>query len=136
MACQIKGYETRSWKTDYTGEVVIHAAKRKMDPEGIKLLQKLSEGFVLPQPSDIPYGQIIAIATLVGCYEIGPSEVEGQISPRSVSVFDRMCGNWEMGRFAWQFEEMRRVEPVPSKGFQGLRDIDIDTLARLKEGGL
>jgi activating signal cointegrator 1 len=135
IALGLKTYETRHWRTYYTGLIVIHAAKRKMDRDGLKLLQTLQDGFELPSAEAIPYGQIVAVALLKNCHKIGQEtyfDLSGRhINPKDVSPIERLCGNWGQGRFAWELSNVLATEPFPYKGSQGLVDIGVDTLARL-----
>ena len=68
--------ETRSWKTNYRGEVLIHAGKNPKDytsgcyiddPDG----RHFQEAGITPNNfEDLPRGSIIGKATLVNCIHI------------------------------------------------------------------
>ncbi len=54
-----KRFEFRSWKTNYRGDILIHAGKG-IDKEAMERLKKYL-------PDEIPLGKIIGKATLIDC---------------------------------------------------------------------
>ena len=54
-----KRFEFRSWKTNYRGDILIHAGKG-IDKEAMECLKKYL-------PDEIPLGKIIGKATLIDC---------------------------------------------------------------------
>ena len=60
---QIKGIETRSWKTNYRGEIYIHASKPKIEKKVLenKELMTICENLTFNQ------GNIICKGNLVDC---------------------------------------------------------------------
>ena len=54
-----KRFEFRSWKTNYRGDILIHAGKG-IDKEAMERLKKYL-------PDEIPIGKIIGTATLTDC---------------------------------------------------------------------
>ena len=54
-----KRFEFRSWKTNYRGDILIHAGKG-IDKEAMERLKKYL-------PNEIPLGKIIGKATLTDC---------------------------------------------------------------------
>jgi len=108
-----KRYETRSWRTDYRGEILIHAGK----------FDKF-----LPINHDYPLGAVLAIATLAHIYP-----TEGV----AVDEVERSRGDWSRDRFAWLFRNVRPLaEPVPCRGKQGLWTPDDDLMDRVYAAGL
>lgn len=118
VAVEAKRYETRSWRTNYSGPIAIHAAK--MDPGKAIVLVVPNEDrgqFVddaerwLGPLRDLPLGAVLATAHLWGCWrteQLLPSPLEAQF------------GNFAPGRFAWKFTGIEEIEPVPARGYQGL----------------
>lgn len=108
IALGYKHHETRGWKTKYRGIIAIHAAKRPIPSNS-----PANAYFTKAAIADFPLGKIVAIAEIVDCLP-----VEDVLS---VSISDRLFGDWSEGRFAWQLENIRALkEPVPYKGMQGL----------------
>lgn len=82
---------------------------------------------------ELPTGSVIATANLVGCHKITAIHGErarcfdndpfiGLGDGRTYTPDDTeyALGNWENGRFAWEFSDMKLITPVPAKGKQGL----------------
>ena len=108
-----KRYETRSWPTSYRGPIAIHAAK-KIEPDS-RLLNLLGAA-----ESDVPRGAVVAIADLVNCIQMDAHFIEAQ------SDTERMCGDWSVGRWAWELENIRAIEPISARGMQGLWQWEMD----------
>lgn len=81
LACGAKQYETRSWKTDYRGQIAIHAAAKKplellinTDSDILKTMSQALFGHPFYQINTefckLPLGAIIATAELVNCWHI------------------------------------------------------------------
>ena len=118
IALGFKHYETRSWKTNYRGLIAIHAAKRPLDNPSF------AKQFF--DTDNLPFGSVVAVADLVDCLPMTEDLID------SMSVTERVFGDWCSGRFAWQLENIRPLkEPVPYKGMQGLwtlpDDIKLET---------
>lgn len=122
MAVGAKRNETRSWSTSYRGPLLICASKRVVMRELVALLHH-EPGMVaaLKQPGDKVLGDVVnrlcfgkAVA-LVDLVDVIPTE-------RIVS-FDgdeREFGDYTPGRFAWVTQNVRRINPFPITGHQGL----------------
>jgi hypothetical protein len=116
MARGWKRYETRGWRTSYRGLIALHAAKTTRclkDTDEILLRAGITEPF--PASGEgWNLGCILAIARLVDCVPTVTSNVSKQ---------ERALGDYSEGRFAWKFEDLRRIKPLPLKGLQGLKDL-------------
>lgn len=143
IAWGLKEYETRHWWTSYRGPLAIHAAKRKMTSEDKALLSHLHflAPEVMQQINEIPYGAIVAIANLQSCRVMVPSlqgatefARECKFSIEAQTDLERLVGNWQPGRYAWQLGQVRYVNPIPLQGRQGLWPADPETVAAIKEG--
>ena len=125
MLFRSKRIETRSWATNYTGPIAIHAAKkwdselrdyaiRRMDenPDAWRALGIFAEWH-------IPLGMVIATATLECCRRTEDLVPDGGsldvISPLEIS-----WGNYSPGRYGWMFADVKPIDPVPARGFQQL----------------
>lgn len=118
-----KRYETRSWKTNYRGPIAIHASKRfiKIDLP----VERGSHQYYLTQGVNTHMGSVIAIADLVDCWKVlDKNLIEAQPpSEKRVRFLDAReipFGDFTPGRYAWELANIRRIEPIPAKGQQGL----------------
>jgi hypothetical protein len=157
MALDEKRIETRSWPTNYRGLVAIHAAKGLGPVGGNRGLNKLvarepfwsvlgAAGctFGRRAPIGLPFGAIVAVGRMTECL---PTKVDRGIAYYrlgngiwwSVSSQERALGNYESGRFAWLFVDMRRfTQPIPAKGARRLWRPDAALTAAIRqamEGG-
>lgn len=101
--------ETRSWKTDYRGELYIHGSSAtffklwKNDERILKLIK------------DIPlsYGKIICKCNLVDCVYMTKEYVEKM---KKNNYQEYICGVYEEGRYAWILENIETIKPIKAKG--------------------
>lgn len=116
--------ETRSWKTNYRGEILIHAGKNPKD---------YTSGFYIDDPDglyfhaaginpgtfeDLPRGMIIGKATLVDCVQI-TKEFKDELMETNPAEY--AFGDYRIGRYAWVMENPELFkEPIPAKGMMGL----------------
>lgn len=105
IAEQLKRYETRTWSTDYRGELLIHAAKRPMDAIGVELCRRFG------LPLQLPLGMIVAHCHLMESWR--GDEV-------NASADERLCGDFRDGRYAWALDYVTKLEPIACKGRQNL----------------
>jgi hypothetical protein len=104
----IKSIETRSWRTNYRGELYIHAslAKIKKDVRTNKLMNLLSNKF-------LSYGYIIVKCKLVDCIYMD----EEFINLIKNNEIEYLCGVYEVGRYAWILEDIEVLQkPIKAKG--------------------
>lgn len=106
----LKRVENRTWRTDYRGDLLIHAAR------GRDWLKGWDDA--LPDP--MPFGAIIGVVRLVGCVHIQTVR-EGR-APGSVSwVLDH---EYASGPYCWVLENARQfAEPVPYRGLLKVFDV-------------
>lgn len=102
-----KKIETRSWKTNYRGELYIHAsgkslAKEFLDDNIIDLIKDM----------DMNFGNIICKVNLVDCIYMDEEFIE-KIKKNKIEY---VCGLYEVGRYAWIFDNIELIYPIPAKG--------------------
>ena len=119
LAAGKKSCETRSWKTNYRGEILIHAGKKDMTNV---MQQTIFEARYMEQAgvfdARIITGAIIGKAKLVNCVPID-EEIAGLIRKQHPDEF--AFGDFTPGRYAWVMEEAELFKkPVPATGKQGL----------------
>lgn len=148
VAYGCKVYETRSWATPFRGPVALHASKAFSredqylaleDPFRSTLLGLIPRG--LPSTlNDWPRGHVIAVADLVDVVKIariGPNERPIHCNEREglhphgprdvvtagsepVEELEAAFGLYCSHRYAWRFENVRRIRPVRATGALGL----------------
>ena len=120
-----KVYETRGWKTEHRGLLVIHASKKfsevvrdlcQQEPFRSSL-KKAGYSSV----SDLPLGKLIGVVQLEDCLP-----VETIALPTDAK--ERHYGDYRAGRWAWKLSHPTPlVVPIPYPGHLGLFDVP-DTL--------
>ncbi|MDM9583073.1 ASCH domain-containing protein [Nostoc sp. GT001] len=128
----MKRYETRSWETNYRGDLLICSAKKQSrEQERIydKILYKYQDRYPdlliddewCREWDDLPRGYAIAVVTLSDCFHL----TEEFIAQQSEVEID--CGDWRVGRWAWKLEDIEKiVEPFPVCGKQGFFEVEFD----------
>lgn len=101
-----KVIENRTWATNYRGPLAIHAGKSRawLDDDDHP---KANYGLDI---ASLPFGAIVAVADLRGCVRIEDLPLEYRGS-------EHANGPW-----CWVLRDIRRIEPVPCRGAQGLWD--------------
>ena len=125
----VKQHETRHWPTSYRGILLVHAALRKPqlyerapDP----FTDIVAREFGSAWAKYLPYGAIVGAVRLVRCQ---PTDREGWANEE-----DRLCGNWEPGRFAWKAVNFALLEsPIPCRGRQSFFDAPVASPAVIPE---
>ena len=120
IAKGLKHYETRLFKTEYRGPLLIHSGSRTMrwvlNNSAESALDVAIEAFGMEAILDLPRGSAICIVDLVDCIEMTPELIAEQ-DPTELAV-----GDWKPGRYAWKLENPREMEPMKLRGWQGLWD--------------
>lgn len=102
----IKKIETRSFRTKYRGELLIHASKGKSEANDEVL--SLLEGEMNP-------GCILCKCKLVDCVYMDEEYIENIKKNHN----EYICGRYEVGRYGWVLEDIEVIEPIPAKGQLG-----------------
>lgn len=121
VALGVKTIETRSWSTDYRGDLLIHAARR-WDRDTADTC-RLAGGVIryeglgaLPWRETI--GRAVAVARLVGVERVPWT---GWSPGREAPALDFEWGDLSPGRYAWRLDRVRAVlPPIAWRGAQGL----------------
>ena len=100
--------ETRSWKTNYRGEIFIHASGKKLAKE------YLTNAYVISLINNLPmnFGNIICKANLVDCVYMD----DDFLKKIKLNIKEYNLGLYEKGRYGWIFEEIEPIYPIPAKG--------------------
>jgi len=150
IAVGAKMIETRSWATNYRGEVAIHAAKHSPgvsfdDDVARRVIDALGANLNLSYVE----GAILATAHLVVCERIKPMPTDGPKHNDSPGVlledehsYGWVCeytdeyafGDYTPGRFAWIMRCITALkEPIPCTGAQGLWTVPEELAQRIRE---
>lgn len=111
----IKHIETRSWKTNYRGEIYIHASLTKS-----KINDRL-DLLDLVKNIDTSCGYIICKCNLVDCIYMD----EDFINKIKMDNIEYICGYYSIGRYAWVLDNVKVIEPIKAKGKLGIWNYDI-----------
>lgn len=107
---KVKIYETRSWKTNYRGEIYIHAAKARSKASNVSITSTYLKSQENPE-------HIICKCLLKDCIYMD----EDFISEVKKNKEEYNSGHYEVGRFAWQLEVIEVLkEPIYAKGQLGI----------------
>jgi hypothetical protein len=137
VACGAKRVETRSWRSNYRGLIVIHAAKkfpldcRLWAEEEPLVLERLRELAPELEITTLPRGAIVAVARLSNILPTTDARVETFLKSRRG---EREFGDYSEGRYAWKFDDVRPLKtPIAAKGALSLWDVTGDLLAAVQE---
>ena len=107
---KIKTYETRSWKTNYRGEIYIHASLSLSKSENVETANKYLK-------SDIKPGYILCKCELVDCIRMTKEFIDYIYNETNESEY----GRYEEGRYAWKLKVLEVLpEPISAKGKLGI----------------
>ncbi len=108
----IKTMETRSFKTNYRGELYIHAGKSKIKDKEIRNPQILKD--VVEE--ECCYGAIILKCKLVDCIYMDDKFInKTKKNPKEYAT-----GRYEVGRYACLLEDIESIEPIYVNGQLGI----------------
>lgn len=99
-----KKIETRSWKTTYRGELLIHASKAKTPKEW----QNNKELMNLLDAPISSYGQIICKCKLVDCIKMTKEYID---KIKVEKPIEYLCEIYKEGRYAWVLEDIKPITP-------------------------
>lgn len=104
-----KRFEFRSWKTNYRGDILIHAGKG-IDKEAMERLKKYL-------PDEIPLGKIIGKATLTDCVSMS-KDFADMLSKENNDIYTTHSFSRNYG---FKLENVQKLDnPIDVKGQLGL----------------
>ena len=107
---KVKRIETRSWKTNYRGELFIHASLTNISKDIYqnKELRKLIDF------SCCEYGKIICKCNLIDCIYMTNEFINDM---KTNHYQEYICGDYKEGRYAWILDDIVSLEKtIPAKG--------------------
>ena len=109
-----KEYEFRSWKTQYRGDLLIHAGKG-IDKEALIRLKKYL-------PKELPLGKILGKVKLVDCIKCDKEFID-MCQRKNKDIYSKSIFK---EKYAWKLEEVEVFEePIEAKGKLSLWEFDI-----------
>lgn len=115
VAQGVKTMETRSWRTNFRGEMLIHAS---LAPVGKSEREQALLGLL---KGPLCRGHILCRCRLTDCIRIDEAFAEAL---RERAPVEYLCGDYTPGRFAWLLEDIEPIAPVRAKGSLGLWEYD------------
>lgn len=105
-----KYIETRSWKTNYRGELYIHASISNIKGD----VKERKELMNLVNDDKMGYGNILCRCELVDCVYMTEEYID-HIKTNEYQQY--ICGRYEAGRYAWILKNIEPLDKViPAKG--------------------
>lgn len=115
---KIKVIETRSWPTNYRGELYIHAGLTKI-PQKNERMNRLAKELNGP----FHYGTIFAKCNLKDCIKID-EEYSQKVKAENPLCFD--CGDYTSGRYAWILDDIEYITPIHAQGHLSIWNYDAE----------
>lgn len=106
----LKEYEFRTWKTNYRGNILIHAGK-SIDKKAMEKFKHLN--------LEYPTGCIIAKVTITDCIKIDKKAREMLKNKKSI-VYSNIINNKDWIGYGFKLENVEKIEPIYIKGKLGL----------------
>lgn len=114
IASGLKEYEFRSWKTNYRGELLIHAGK-SVDREAMKRFESYN--------LDYPLGCILAKVQLTDCIKVD-DELRAALREKDFPIYAGTTEALDWEGFGFKLEDVSKIEPIQINGKLGLWEYD------------
>lgn len=113
----LKEYEFRTWKTNYRGEILIHAGK-SIDKKAMNRFKHLNLKY--------PTGCIIAKVNIVDCVYIDDEYAEKlmKINPLVYNGFKINDNVWN--GYGFKIDNVQKINPIEVNGKLGLWNYNLD----------
>lgn len=107
-----KTIETRSWKTNYRGEIYIHASMSKP-----KYNEKSAQFKEIADKYEYHEGYVLCKCNLIDCQLMTPEYIE---KIKKTQPNNYLLGYFAPGRYAWVLDNVTKIKPFPAKGKLGI----------------
>ncbi len=114
IACGLKEYEFRTWKTKYRGEILIHAAK-SVDKKAMERYKHLN--------LDYKVGCIIAKAVITDCVYID-DKMRNLLKTKDPLVYYGVLNDKDWKGYGFKIENVLKIDPIFISGQLGLWNYD------------
>ena len=129
----VKQFETRRWRTDYRGPLVIHAAATGGSTSTDALMRLERRIGAMPTvlaEKTYPRGALLGVVTLDECLPISPRLIA------ALTPLERHLGWYQDGGFVWDLARAGRrlfAQPIPCAGRLGLWELPDELAARIEK---
>ncbi|HET8631127.1 MAG TPA: ASCH domain-containing protein [Thermomicrobiales bacterium] len=141
VARGVKRVETRSWRTEYRGILLIHASAKVPEDVAAWLdtdqpLRDLCAQHEL-RHRDLPKGAVVGVAYLGGCLSTDSERLDEWIVRECAEPDDEyLLGDFSPGRHGWLLGAACELRwPVKARGYPGLWTPDDRLLAEVDRAG-
>jgi len=110
----IKKYEFRTWKTNYRGDILIHAGK-SIDKKAMKKYERYNLQY--------PLGCILAKATIVDCIKIDEKERK-ILKEQNPLVYSNVINNLSYNGYGFKLDNVKKIDQIKINGKLGLWNYD------------
>ncbi len=111
----IKKYEFRTWKTNYRGEILIHAGK-SIDKKAMEQFRNYHFSY--------PTSCIIAKVTITDCIQVDEKQRQ-MLKTKNPLVYRNVIKDKTWNGYAFKLEKVQKIEPIKINGKLGLWNYDI-----------
>ena len=116
LVCEgIKEFEFRTWKTNYRGEILIHAGYG-VDKEAIEKYKDYN--------LEYDKGCIICKATIEDCLLVDDS-LRKILKEKNSYVYSNAINNKDKKTYAFVLKDIKKINPIEAKGKLGFWEYDI-----------
>ncbi|MCI8567767.1 MAG: ASCH domain-containing protein [Bacilli bacterium] len=112
----LKEYEFRTWKTNYRGEILIHAGKG-IDKKAMKKYEHLNLKY--------QSGCIIAKAKITDCVFID-DDMRKKLKQKNPLVYSSIIKHKEWVGYGFKLEDVESIDPIKINGRLSLWDYDYE----------
>lgn len=121
----LKEYEFRTWKTNYRGEILIHAGKG-VDKKAMKKYEYLG--------LEYPKGCIIGKATITDCIKIDDN-ARKILKEKNSIIYSNIIDNKDWNGYGFKLENVEKLENIEACGKLSFWEFDYPQICgKRKEG--
>lgn len=121
----LKEYEFRTWKTNYRGEILIHAGKG-VDKQAMKKYEYLG--------LEYPKGCIIGKATITDCLKIDDN-ARKMLKEKNSVIYSNIIDNKNWNGYGFKLENVEKLENIEVCGKLSFWEFDYPQICgKRKEG--
>ena len=121
----LKEYEFRTWKTNYRGEILIHAGKA-VDKKAMKKYEYLG--------LEYPKGCIIGKATITDCIKIDDN-ARKKLKEKNSIIYSNIIDNKDWNGYGFKLENVEKLENIEVCGKLSFWEFDYPQICgKRKEG--
>jgi len=115
IAAGLKEYEFRTWKTDYRGEILIHAGK-SVDREAMERFADYDLTY--------PLGCVMARAVMTDCVPIDGA-MKDVLRQKDSRVYAGITEDPDFHGYGFRLERIEPIRPIPMRGMLGLWECEV-----------